>query len=312
MKNLKALIVLYFKGIAMGAADVVPGVSGGTIAFITGIYEELLSSIKSVDGKAISLLFQFKIKEFWQHINATFLVVLLAGIGTALFSLAKLLEFLLENYPILLWSFFFGLIIASALVIAQKITRWQMSTVFSLILGAAFGYVITIVSPTETPESFLFVFLSGSIAICAMILPGISGSFILVLLGKYKFILTALSNLDIVTLLTFMAGALVGILSFARLVSWLFKKYHNLTIAFLTGLIIGSLNKIWPWKEVLETFEKPDGEIIPVKEQNILPWTYEQITGNESFLLIAIILMLVGFAFVYFLEKFAGKNTAKV
>ncbi|MDX2303936.1 MAG: DUF368 domain-containing protein [Microscillaceae bacterium] len=312
MKKPKDYLILYLKGIAMGAADVVPGVSGGTVAFISGIYEELLNSIKSFDLKAIQLFISLKFKAFWQHTNATFLIVLLSGIGTSILSLSKLIQYLLEFYPILIWSFFFGLIIASTVVVSQKITRWTIATVISLLIGLAFGYLITVAGRTQTPETTLFVFLSGVIAICAMILPGISGSFILVLLDKYKFILAAVTSFDLKTVFTFLVGCVVGILAFSHVVSWLLKHYHNLTIACLTGIMAGSLNKVWPWKETLETFENSRGEIEPLREQSVSPFYFQDVVGQEPYIFGAILLAVFGFVIVYFLERFAGQSTTKV
>jgi putative membrane protein len=301
-RNTKDYLALVLKGIAMGAADVIPGVSGGTIAFITGIYEELINSIKSINLKAIKLLFSLKIAEFWKTINGTFLLSVLLGIGISVFSLAKGLKFLLDHYPILVWAFFFGLIVASAIYVARTIKEWSSATIISGISGIIIAYFITIISPAEANTTYWFIFISGAIAICAMILPGISGSFILVLLGMYKFILEAVGNLQIAVILTFLAGAAIGIIAFSNVLSWLLKKYHNQTIALLSGFMVGSLNKVWPWKQVTETFIDRHGEIKPLVEENILPATYEQITGNEAFLLWAVLLAVVGFALIFVIE----------
>jgi len=292
----------------MGAADVVPGVSGGTIAFITGIYEELINSIKSVNLNALKLLFSFKLAAFWKAINGNFLMSVLLGIGISIFSLAKGLEYLLHHYPILVWAFFFGLIVASAIYIARTIKKWDAGTVIAGIAGIVVAYFITAISSAEANTTWLFIFISGSIAICAMILPGISGSFILVLLGMYKFILSAVGDLNIPVLLVFIAGAAVGIIAFSNLLSWLLKKFHNLTIAVLSGFMVGSLNKIWPWKQVTETFVDRHGEVRPLAEKNILPGTYENLTGNESWLLGAILLAIVGFALIFVVEGLTKKK----
>ena len=286
----------------MGAADVVPGVSGGTIAFITGIYEELINSIKSVNLKAAKLLFSGKISEFWSTINGTFLLSVLLGIGISVFSLAKGLKYLLDHHPVLIWSFFFGLIVASAIYIARTIKRWNASTVISGISGIIIAYFITVITPAEANTTYWFIFISGSIAICAMILPGISGSFILVLLGMYKFILDAVGSLQITVILTFLVGAAIGIVAFSNVLSWLLKKYHNQTIAMLAGFMVGSLNKVWPWKEITETFVDRHGEIKPLVEKNILPGTYEQITGHNALLPGAILLAVAGFAIIFVIE----------
>ena len=302
-RNIKEYLLLTFKGMAMGAADVVPGVSGGTIALITGIYEELIFSIKSINLKAFKLLFAGKPAAFWKAINGNFLLSVIMGIGISIFSLAKGLTYLLHHYPILVWSFFFGLIIASTIYVARTIKTWNTGAVIAGIAGIAIAYFITVISPTEANTSWYYIFFSGMIAICAMILPGISGSFILVLLGMYQFILGAVGDLNIPVLLLFLAGAAIGIVAFSNFLSWLLKKFHNLTIALLAGFMVGSLNKIWPWKEVTESFIDRHGEVRPLAEKNILPGTYENITGNESWLLGAIFFLIVGFVLIFVIES---------
>jgi putative membrane protein len=280
----------------MGAADVIPGVSGGTIAFITGIYEELLSSIKHFP-LACKVLFtsKFNIKLFWETFNGNFLTALLLGIGISIMSLAKLMTYLLEYHPVPVWSFFFGLILASVWFVLRDIDKWNISRFISLILGIVAGYLITVVSPTETPNDLWFVFLSGAIAICAMILPGISGSFILLLLGKYKYVLTALTDLNFPVIIVFALGAMIGIVSFSHFLSWLLKRYNFLTIAFLAGVMFGSLNKIWPWKT--------DGDF----GSNILPATYSELTHSSSLVIYAIIMMLAGFSIIFVMDMVAAK-----
>ncbi|OEK06731.1 DUF368 domain-containing protein [Roseivirga misakiensis] len=303
MSRLVSYFVLFLKGIAMGGADVVPGVSGGTIAFITGIYEKLLDSIKSVDLTALNLLKKFEIKALWEHINGTFLLVLFAGIVTSFLSLSKLITFLLENYPIQLWSFFFGLIVISALMVLREIKQWNVGVFIAIFIGAVIAYVITSAVPSETPDSPWFLFIVGAVAICAMILPGISGSFIVLLFGKYEYMMSALKERSIVDILIFMAGCLVGILSFARVISWLFKKYHNITIGVLSGFMIGALNKVWPWKETIETYTDRHGEIKPLYEVNILPNEYLAKTGIEPHFIEAIGFAAAGFFIVLFIER---------
>jgi putative membrane protein len=302
-RKIKEYLLLTLKGMAMGAADVVPGVSGGTIALITGIYEELIFSIKSINLKALKLLLAGKPAAFWKGINGNFLLSVIMGIGISIFSLAKGLTFLLHNYPILVWSFFFGLIIASTIYVARTIKTWDAGAVIAGIAGIVIAYFITVISPTEANTSWYYIFFSGMIAICAMILPGISGSFILVLLGMYQFILGAVGDLNIPVLLLFLAGAAIGIVAFSNFLSWLLKNFHNLTIALLAGFMVGSLNKIWPWKEVTESFIDRHGEVRPLAERNILPGTYESITGNESWLLGAIFFLIVGFVLIFVIES---------
>ncbi len=306
-RTLKDYLLIALKGVGMGAADVVPGVSGGTIAFITGIYQELIDSIKSVNLKSLKLLLSGRFADFWQAINGTFLMSLLLGIGFSVLSLAKGLKYLLEHHPILIWSFFFGLIVASAIYVAKDIKEWKIGTVLSMLAGITIAYFITVVTPAEANTSYLFIFLSGSIAICAMILPGISGSFILVLLGMYKFILGSVSEFNIPVILVFMAGAAVGIITFSNVLSWLLKRYYSLTIALLAGFMIGSLNKVWPWKQVVETFVDRHGEIRPLIEKNVLPHSYPELTGIDAQMGAAIALALAGFALIFVVEGVAKR-----
>ncbi|MBA3898930.1 MAG: DUF368 domain-containing protein [Bacteroidetes bacterium] len=292
----------------MGAADVVPGVSGGTIAFITGIYEELLRSIKSVNPTALKKLFGEGFLSFWNHINGNFLTVVLGGVLLSVISLARGILFLLEHFPILIWSFFFGLILASALVIAESIRKWNPGVFIAVFLGTAIAYIVTIISPAETPTDNWFIFLSGAIAICAMILPGISGSFILLLLGKYEYILEALKDLKISVILIFAAGCVTGLLGFSHLLSWMFTKFRDVTIAVLAGFMIGSLNKVWPWKETLQYRINSKGEEVPFLQENILPGTYQDLYHEPSQLTGAIILFVAGFLLVYLFEKVVNKK----
>ena len=296
-------IFITLKGMAMGAADVVPGVSGGTIAFISGIYEELITSINNIDLSLISILRKDGIKAVWNKVNGNFLLALFLGIFISVLSLAKFLSWLLENEPILLWSFFFGLVVASIFMVGKEITRWTMGTVVVLIFGSALAFFITELPANDNVDSLPYLFLSGALAICAMILPGISGAFILVLLGSYKTILDAVHERDIKIILTVGVGAIFGLLSFARLLKWMFNHYKNITLALLTGFILGSLNKIWPWKKVLET--KTFGEkTIVVDDMNVLPGAFE----GDSKLMLAILLAILGFSLIFILERLASKK----
>lgn len=295
-------IILALKGCAMGMADVVPGVSGGTIAFISGIYEELLDSIRSVNATALKLLLRFRFAEFWRHINGRFLLPVLLGIAVAIFSLARLMTYLLVNHPIAIWSFFFGLIVASALLVARQIGRWDWRTLLAFAVGAVAAWWITVATPAETPNDWWFVMLSGAIAICAMILPGISGAFILLLLGKYQYIMHAVGEFNIPVIVVFVIGAAAGIISFSHLLSWLLKHWHDVTVAVLMGFMVGSLNKVWPWKETVETYLDSHGVAQPLVQTNIAPGTFEQLTGQPSLLMQAILLGIVGFMAIYGIE----------
>ena len=302
-RNLLQYIFITLKGIAMGAADVVPGVSGGTIAFISGIYEELITSINNINLSLIKIWKKEGFNAFWKKLNGNFLVALFLGIFISLFSLATLVSWLLENEPVLLWSFFFGLVAASIFFVGKEITRWIMGTVIILILGAAIAYFITTLPASENATSLPYLFISGALAVCAMILPGISGAFILVLLGSYKTILDAVHERNVQVVLTVAIGAIFGLLSFAKLLKWMFSHYKNLTLALLTGFILGSLNKIWPWKLVLETKIIGD-KIIPLKEQNVSPFNFE----GDPQLMFAIIAAIIGFSLIFILEKVASKK----
>lgn len=314
---MKNRLLLFLKGFAMGAADVVPGVSGGTIAFITGIYDELLASIKSVDLGSIRLIFKKGIPTFWKEINGSFLLILFSGIIVSVFSLARIIKYLLENEEILIWSFFFGLIMASVIYVGKQIEKWDVKNIIAVIIGAIVAYGITEVSPSSGIESWWYILLSGMIAICAMILPGISGSFILLLLGSYTIILGSISGLSdalsqgdsalIIKYGTYLAlfavGCVIGLASFSRLLHFLLQKHRNVTIAVLTGFMLGSLNKVWPWKKTLKTRINSKGEEVPWIQENISPQAYESLTGNESQLFIGIALAIVGIVLVLGLER---------
>ena len=282
----------------MGAADVVPGVSGGTIAFVVGIYDELIESIKSIGKNSLKLLFTGKILSFWKAINGNFLFFLLAGIAISVFSLAKLITLLLTDYPVLVWAFFFGLVLASTWFVGKDIKERSWKVILSFIVGGVVAYYITVATPVSTPTNLLFIFFCGVIAICAMILPGISGSFILLLMGKYFFIMEAVNTLNLPVLLTFAAGALIGITSFSRVLSYALSHFRNITLSLLTGFMLGSLNKVWPWKKVVETYTDTHGVVKPLVEANILP---------DCYIFEAIALALAGFLIVYFLEKLSEK-----
>ena len=267
MKGLLKHIGIAVKGACMGAADVIPGVSGGTIAFIMGIYDQFVGSIASINAEAVKLLLHGKFKEFWKHINGSFLLALVIGIGTSVVCLAGLMQMLLADFPIQTWAFFFGLIVASSIFILRGIKDWRVRDAFFIVLGIVLGVTICTLSPTQTPDALWFIFLSGALAICAMILPGISGSFILLILGKYQFIMETITSCvgtvgalmgaegadkvlfwnSALTLAVFLVGAVVGILSFSKFLHWLLARWNKETLIVLAGFIIGSLVKVWPW-----------------------------------------------------------------
>lgn len=326
-RSTKDKLLLSAKGIAMGAADVVPGVSGGTIAFITGIYEELLTSIANINVEAFQTLRKEGFSAFWKKINGTFFLFLVSGIIISIASLANLIQYLLSDFPIPTWAFFFGLILASVGVVYAKIKqpkRW--SVWLALAAGTVVAYFITLATPAQGTDNLFYIFVCGSIAIIAMILPGISGSFILLLLGAYLTIMETISNfvsalrhmaVDILLangtiIVVFALGCITGLLLFSRVLKWMFQRAHDLTVAVLTGFLIGSLNKVWPWKEVLESFVKHPGTeketIVPVVERNVWPQTFSEITGEPNHLIAALITCFVGFVLVVGLNRLAPKD----
>ena len=305
-RTFKEYVIIFLKGMSMGAADVVPGVSGGTIAFISGIYEELLNSISYFNFSLITSLKEKGIKYVWEKVNGNFLLALFLGVFVSILSLAKLIESLLINYPILIWSFFFGLVLASIIYIWKQIKKWDVSTIFLLLTGMFTAYYITTFNPMVTEStSPWFLFLSGMIAVSAMILPGISGSFILVLLGAYKPVLNALNTKDFVTITIFLIGAVIGLLSFSRILKWMFSRYKNYTLALLTGFIIGSLNKIWPWKETISWRTNSKGVEVPFNQISKSPYSFE----GDPQLISAIIIAIIGFMLKFIIEKLAAKKS---
>lgn len=286
----------------MGAADVVPGVSGGTIAFITGILDTLLNSIRRVNPKLFGVIKEKGIKHAFDYINGSFLICLFAGILTSIFTLAKLISYLLVHHPIPVWSFFFGLIVISVIHMLKQVERFTLLRMAIFLLGILAAYTITVLNPVAIAPSKLNIIFGGAIAICAMILPGISGSFILLLLGLYTPILAAVKNVDLSIISLFAIGAVCGLLTFSHVLSALLKHYHDATLIFLTGLMLGTLGKIWPWKQAVSFRINSHGEQVPLLEQNLLPWHYAQQSGLDSQLGVAIVCMLLGIGIVWGLE----------
>lgn len=326
-------LIISFKGIAMGAADAVPGVSGGTIAFISGIYEELITTISGVNLSLFKTLKSQGISAFWKQLNGNFLLALLTGIVISFVSFMRLAKYLLEQHPVLIWSFFFGLIIASIYFVGKQIKNWNIGSIVAIILGALAAFYITSLPSLASNTSSWFLFIAGAIAICAMILPGISGSFILVILGAYKTLSVAFHDFDLKKIAIFASGAIVGLLSFSHVLKWFFKNYHNTTLAILTGFILGSLNKVWPYKKTVSVMEDNTGKIVDftgisdygtlnvfqktsqdfesyktVLEHSISPSTYAQINVDTNpQLWLAIGLMIAGFLTIFILERIGNK-----
>ncbi|EHA1123800.1 DUF368 domain-containing protein [Vibrio navarrensis] len=298
----------FLKGLAMGAADVVPGVSGGTIAFITGIYDTLLESIRRINPSIFRLWKAQGFKAAFKHINGFFLIALFGGVLTSIATLAKLITWMLANHPIPIWSFFFGLILVSVYHILRQVEHKDVPRFALLLLGIIFAYSITVLKPLHLEPTSLNVLLAGAIAICAMILPGISGSFILLLIGMYAPVLGAVKNVQLDILGLFLAGCVAGLLTFSHVLSWLLRRFRDFTLMFLTGLMIGTLPKIWPWKETISWRLNSKGEQVPLVQHNLSPFEFESLTSQPSQLGLAIAMALLAFALVLGLEKFAEAN----
>ncbi|MDD1507180.1 DUF368 domain-containing protein [Pseudomonas sp. CNPSo 3701] len=308
---MKKTLLLYTKGMAMGAVDVVPGFSGGTVALITGIYDKLLASFAAIP-QALMLMLRGRIVAAWQVCNATFLLVVMLGILSSIFTLARLISYLMYEHPIQLWAFFFGLVLVSVYLVGREVAVWCSNRVVSFALGLIFALWITLAAPVQLSADPLTLFLAGAIAISAMILPGISGSFILVLLGLYPVVLGAIKNLDVAVLSVFSAGCLLGLLSFSKLLSWLLARMRDLTMAFLAGLMLGSLVKVWPWKQTLTWQTNRHGESFPLEQVNLLPWQFAQITGENAQLLLAVALSLCAIILVLGVEWLARRRQVDV
>lgn len=299
---------IFLRGLLMGAADIIPGVSGGTMAFITGIYDELLASIRAVDLVFLRRVLKLDIAGAWEHINGGFLLALLLGIATSVLSLARGISWLLEHHPVPLWAFFFGLILASALVLLKEVQRWTLPRLVSLLAGTAFALFVALSPGVNLQVGYAGIFLSGFIAICAMILPGISGSFILVLLGMYSTVLGAIKNLDVVFILVFALGAASGLLCFSRLLHWLLQRFHQATMALLTGFLFGSLAVVWPWKRVLAWIEGSHGQLKPSQQMPVAPDAFQVFTGQDPQLGLCLVLMVCGFAVVWIVHARWGST----
>ena len=303
-------IVVYLKGLAMGAADVVPGVSGGTIALITHIYERLILAIDGVSVELVIQLFGTKRKEAWKAIDGSFLLPLVLGIATSILLLSGLIEWLLHYYPIPLWAFFFGLILASAFVLKSSVTKWNITALAAMAIGFFVAFGIGLVTPNTGSESLLYLFLCGVLVVIAMILPGISGAFILILLGTYETALDALDKLKhfelegLVVFLVMAAGGVVGLKAFAKILRWLFTQHKNIVLATMTGFLLGSLYKVWPWKKVTSYYTNSDGLAEPLTTTAVLP----ELSNPDAQVLLAFVAFIAALCLLYFLEKFSTKS----
>jgi putative membrane protein len=302
---------VFIKGMAMGAADVVPGVSGGTVAFVTGIYDEFLSSLRSIRPATVALLFREGPASAWRAMNGNFLLAVVAGIATSLFTFAGLISYCLATYPLLVWSLFFGLIFASSIYMYRQLSRRGGLELLCLLVGLLVAWGVSIVRPTEFPPHDWMLFFAGALAICAMILPGISGSFILLLIGAYPLFLHALKTPDLLMLGYFMAGCVTGLLLFSHVLGWLLGHYRSQTLALLTGFLFGSLSVIWPWKQVMETRLNSKGETVPFIQDNVWPSQFEAAAGLDAQWVACLAMMVLGCLLVWGIEWLATIATRK-
>lgn len=305
-------ILLLLKGMAMGAADLVPGVSGGTIAFISGIYEELLHSLRRLTPSALGILIRQGWRPFWRYINGTFLLTLMSGVLLSIFTLARLVSYAFDHYEVLVWAFFFGLIVASVIYIGRQLSLRRIGAWVALAAGTLVALAISLGQLSmQLPTDWWMIAIAGSIAICAMILPGVSGSFLLLLMGVYPVVLRALTEFDWVLLGSFVIGAVSGLLLFSHVLSWLLRHYRNVTLATLTGFLVGSLHIVWPWKQTLTVFVDRHGDTVPLTQGNLWPAQYAQATGSEPQTIAVVLLMVVGVVLVLGLEAAGARYSKK-
>ncbi len=303
-----AFLAVFLRGVMMGAADIVPGVSGGTIAFITGIYDRLLASIRAFDLEALGLLTRGQVAALWRHVDGAFLLALLAGIATSILTLARLIGWLLDHHPVPLWAFFFGLILASAVVLLHHVGHWNAARLLAVVVGTVLALVVALSPAFKLGGGWLAVYVAGFIAICAMILPGVSGSFILLLLGMYAPTLAAIREFDLLYVTVFALGSASGLLCFSRLLHWLLQHFHQATMALLTGFLFGSLVIVWPWKRALDWVVGSHGELKPVQQVPVLPAQYEQLSAESSQLLLCTVVAVIGAAAVWLIDsRWGGK-----
>lgn len=307
---MKNYLLLILKGIAMGAANVIPGVSGGTMALITGIFERLIDAIKSFNLAAVKLLFAFKLKEFARHVDLYFLLAVFGGIFLAIVSLARLFDFLFINYPVYIWAYFFGLVLASVFFVGKTVTKWTLPVIISAVVGVAGAVLISVMNPATENSSFVYLVLCGVVAICSMILPGLSGSFVLILMGNYQLVMIdAINNRDLVTLLPVGLGAVAGLIAFSHVLSWVFKRFRDQTISLLTGFIFGSVSILWPWQKMIYMLDEAGntvlkkGEPIVIKYQRFMPDSF------DSEVIYALLIAVAGVLSIWAIEWMAQSRT---
>jgi len=306
-------LFLVLKGIAMGAANVIPGVSGGTMALITGIFERLIDAIKSFNAKAVKLLFSFQIKEFMRHTDLYFLIAVFAGIGIAIVTLARLFDYLFTNYPVYIWAYFFGLVLASVYFVGKTVQHWRVSVIVTFIIGTVAAVIISVLNPATEDDGLVYLLLCGVVAMCSMILPGLSGSFVLILMGNYQLVMIdAINNRDLAILIPVVIGAVVGLLAFSHILSWVFKKFRDQTISLLTGFILGSVSILWPWQEMIYMRDEA-GDLVLKKGEPIVV-SYERYIPDafNTEVIVAILVMLMGIVSIWAIEKAAEVKPNRV
>lgn len=308
LTKIKFYTLFVLKGMGMGAANVIPGVSGGTIALITGIFERIINALKSFDGKAISLLFKGRFKEFFDYVDFYFLVAVFSGMVISIVSLARVFEYLFSNYPVYIWSFFFGLILASVYFVGKTVGKWKLSVVINFIVGSAVALWLSFLNPATQNDSFVYLVICGVVAICSMILPGLSGSFVLMLMGNYELVMiNAVNDINLKVIFPVGIGAVVGLVAFSHFLSWIFKKFKDETISILTGFILGSLSIIWPWKNAIYRFDELGAPVLKNGKQMVQGYKLAFPQEFNSEVIFAIILILIGILIIAFMEKYSGK-----
>jgi len=309
---MKELLSWFFKGFGIGAANVIPGVSGGTIALITGIFERLINALKSFNLKALKLLLKFKIKELYEHTDLKFLATVLFGVFVSILTFAKLLEYLFNTYPIYVWAYFFGLIFSSVYFVGRTVEKFSLSVIISFVLGTGLAVWLSFMNPATENDAFYYLIICGVVAIVSMILPGLSGSFVLILMGNYTLVLHSVNVLDFKVLLPVAIGVVIGLPTFSNVLSWVYKKYKDITIASLTGFIFGSLMILWPWKNEIYLTDANGLDILNSKGDQIISGYDKYIpnTINQEVLLV-IVLFLIGILSVWGIERFATKSEDK-
>ncbi|HTJ48405.1 MAG TPA: DUF368 domain-containing protein [Cyclobacteriaceae bacterium] len=310
MRKLSDYILLYLKGLAMGATDMI-GISGGSVALVTGLYPELLQTIQSINKSNLKLLLSFRIAEFWKNINGNFLSVLLLGVICSVFYLTKFTSYFFTHYPILTLSFFFGLIFISSMLVLKEI-QWRLGTILFFLTGLISGVIFTLVPPTHLPNNLFFAFGAGALTSCAILIPGLSGSFILLITGKYRYIINAFNTFNIPIIVFFGLGAIAGFFGFARVLSWILDNYHGTTVALLAGVMLGSLNKIWPWREITEYVTDNKGDQVPLFDHSIVPWNYLSVTGKDPLVFQAILMMALAVFIIVFIERVNTRLKTKI